>query len=88
LDVGVSQRCDVPTSDLPRKRLTISPREFAEAVGKSVTYAYRQIWAGKLRVIADAGTMMIPWTEVERFLGTAREYTGDMTPKQEKASNA
>jgi hypothetical protein len=56
------------------ERLALSPREFAAAVGRSPTYAYRQIYAGRLRPIWDAGRLLIPRSEVDRFLARAAEY--------------
>ena len=56
------------------ERLALSPREFAAALGKSATFAYRQIYAGRIRPISDCGRMMISRSEVERFLSRAAEY--------------
>jgi Helix-turn-helix domain len=56
------------------ERLALSPREFAAAVGRSPTYAYRQIYAGRIKPISDAGRLLIPRSEVDRFLARAVEY--------------
>ena len=56
------------------ERLALSPREFAAALGKSATFAYRQIYAGRIRPISDCGRMMISRSEVDRFLSRAAEY--------------
>src|SRR5439155_24168358 len=56
------------------ERLALSPREFAAAVGRSPTYAYRQIYAGRVRPISDAGRLLIPRSEVDRFLARAADY--------------
>jgi hypothetical protein len=56
------------------ERLALSPREFAAALGKSPTFAYRQIYAGRIRPISDCGRMMISRSEIERFLARAAEY--------------
>jgi hypothetical protein len=56
------------------ERLAFSPREFAAALGKSATFAYRQIYAGRIRPISDCGRMMIPRSEIDQFLGRAAEY--------------
>ena len=56
------------------ERLALSPREFAAALGKSPTFAYRQIYAGRIRPISDCGRMMISRSEVDRFLSRAAEY--------------
>jgi hypothetical protein len=56
------------------ERLAFSPREFAAALGKSATFVYRQIYAGRIRPISDCGRMMISRSEVDRFLSRAAEY--------------
>jgi hypothetical protein len=56
------------------ERLSLSPKEFSEANGKSPTWGYRQIYSGKVKVISDCGRMLIPRSEVERFLGRADIY--------------
>jgi hypothetical protein len=55
-------------------RLALSPREFGATLGKSATFAYRQIYAGRIRPISDCGRMMIARSEVDRFLARAAEY--------------
>lgn len=64
------------------KRVAFSPAEFAELFGKSQTWGYRQIYAGKVNVITDHGRTLIPAAEVERILGSAGEYNGPTTDKQ------
>jgi helix-turn-helix protein len=49
------------------ERLAFSPKEFAAALGKSPTYAYRQIYAGRIKPISDAGRLLIPRVEVDAF---------------------
>jgi hypothetical protein len=56
------------------ERFGFSPKEFAEANGKSATWAYRQIYSGKVKVISDCGRILIPRSEVDRFLARAAEY--------------
>jgi helix-turn-helix protein len=64
-------------------QLAFSPTEAALACGKSPTWAYRQIWAGKLRVLnAEQGRLMIPRSEIEHFLSGAEKYTPE--PKHAK----
>jgi hypothetical protein len=60
----------IPLSD----RLGFSPKEFSRANGKSATWGYRQIYAGKVKVISDCGRLLIPRSEIERFLARAEEY--------------
>jgi hypothetical protein len=56
------------------ERFGYSPKEFGEANGRSSTWGYRQIYSGKVKVISDAGRLLIPRSEVERFLASAAEY--------------
>jgi hypothetical protein len=68
------------------QRLTYSHKEFAEANGKSATWAYRQIYASKIKVISDCGRLRIPRSEVDHFLARAAEYNPQPKPKQNAAS--
>src|SRR5262249_41321163 len=63
------------------QRFSFSPREFAEANGKSATWAYRQIYAGRIKPISDCGRLIIPRSEVERFLARTVEYNPQRKPK-------
>jgi hypothetical protein len=56
------------------ERLGLSPREFGLTIGRSATKVYRDIYGGKIKVIADCGRMIIPRSEVDRFLARAAEY--------------
>jgi len=56
------------------ERLAFSPKEFAAAVGRSPTFAYRTIYRGWIRPISDGVRMMIPRAEVDRFLARAANY--------------
>jgi hypothetical protein len=56
------------------ERLGFSPKEFGEANGRSATWAYRQVYSGKVNVISDCGRMLIPRSEVDRFLARAAAY--------------
>ena len=55
-------------------RLAFSPAEFAGLCGRSATYGYRQIYAGRVKPISDAGRMLIPRSEVDAFLARAAGY--------------
>jgi len=56
-------------------RVAFSPGEFAALFGKSQTWGYRQIYAGKVKAVTEYGRTLIPALEVERILGGAKEYT-------------
>lgn len=51
------------------KRVSYSFAEFAEMVGKEVTWVYRQVYKGRIRAITGFGVAMIPATEIERIFG-------------------
>jgi len=56
------------------ERLALSPREFGALLGKSATFGYRAIYRGWVKPISDCGRLMIPRTEVDRFLERSAEY--------------
>lgn len=58
------------------ERVSFSPGEFAALFGKSQTWGYRQIYAGKVKTITEYGRIQIPAAEVERILATAGTYHG------------
>lgn len=66
-------------------RVAFSPGEFATLFGKSQTWGYRQIYAGKVNAITEHGRILIPAKEVERVLESAGIYNGREKPKQAKA---
>lgn len=57
-------------------KVTFSPAEFAEVFGKERTWAYRQLYAGKVQAITEFGRTMIPKSEVDRMLKEAGRYLG------------
>lgn len=61
------------------ERAAYSPQEFSALFGKSQTWGYRQIYAGKVQAISQFGRLMIPAGEVERIVKTADEYSGRVT---------
>ena len=65
------------------ERLAFSPGEFAQLFGKSQTWGYRQIYAGKVKAITEHGRILIPAVEVEAILKTAGVYDG-IKPKPAK----
>ena len=56
------------------QRAAYSPAEFAALFGRSPTWGYRQIYAGRVRPIADCGRLLIPYTEVDSILARRCEY--------------
>ncbi|MEM7146339.1 MAG: hypothetical protein AAF591_14480 [Verrucomicrobiota bacterium] len=68
-------------------RITYSPAEFAALFNRERTWAYRQIYAQKVKTITEFGRIMIPAAEVERVLASAHEY-GWTVKKKKKQKNS
>ncbi len=68
------------------ERVAFSPREFAELFGKSQTWGYRQIYAGKVKAITRHGRILIPAAEVDAILKSAGTYDGSK-PKTVKTKS-
>lgn len=67
------------TSILPiqsPERVVLTPIEFAALFGRHYSWAYRQIYAGKVKVISKLGRIMIARSEVDRILGHQEIYDG------------
>jgi predicted site-specific integrase-resolvase len=62
------------THVLLSERIVVTPREFASLFGRHYTWAYRQIYAGNIKVISKLGRMMIPSSEVDRLLKQNSTY--------------
>ena len=56
------------------QRAAVSPAEFAALCGRSPTWAYRQIYAARIKPISDCGRLLIPRSEVDSFLARKAEY--------------
>ena len=60
----------------PPERVVLTPTEFAALFGRHYSWAYRQIYAGKVKVISKLGRIMIARSEVDRILGYQEIYNG------------
>jgi predicted site-specific integrase-resolvase len=67
---------DSPSPIKPSERVVLTPTEFAAVFGRHYTWAYRQIYAGNVKVITKLGRMMIPRSEVDRLLQNKETYPG------------
>jgi hypothetical protein len=56
------------------KRVAFSPVEFAGLCGRSATWGYRQIYAGRIKPISGCGRLLIPRSELDSFLARKVEY--------------
>lgn len=70
--------------DKSTPRLGYSPAEFAAAFGRHASWAYRLVYAGKLKVLQSLGRTIIPTTEVDRVLSGAENYDPQPAPKKRK----
>lgn len=57
-------------------KVTYTPAEFAALFGKERTWAYRQLYAGKVKAITKLGQTQIPQSEVDKLLNGAERYNG------------
>src|SRR4030095_2868977 len=56
------------------ERAAFSAAEFAALCGRSPTWAYRQIYAARIKPICACGRLLIPRSEVDSFLARQVEY--------------
>jgi hypothetical protein len=64
-------------------RAAYSPAEFAAACGRHPTWAYRLLYANKIRAITELGRILIPASELQRVLSLAQPYDPRPKPKPE-----
>jgi hypothetical protein len=68
-------------------QLAFSPAEAGIVCSKSPTWAYRKIYDGTFKVInAEDGRLLIPRSEIERFLGGAAEMRSPAESATREAS--
>jgi hypothetical protein len=64
-------RMNDPQNEVPRTAFTLE--ETAALFGKHRSWAYRQVYAKRMKVITGYGAMLVPKSEVERILNSARQ---------------
>ena len=69
------------------QRLGFSPKEFGVLNGRSPTWAYRRIYQGDVKVIANAGRILIPRSEVDAFMARATQYNPQAKPRRSEKKN-
>jgi ABC-type phosphate/phosphonate transport system ATPase subunit len=67
------------------QQMALSPTEAALACGRSPTRGYRRVWDGTFSVVNENGRLMIPASEITRFLAGASKY--DPQPKAKNGGN-
>jgi hypothetical protein len=70
------------------QRLAFTPFEFGHVLGRSETWAYRQLYSGTVKAISDAGRLLIPRSELDRFLARAAEYNPQAKPQRKMGGEA
>ncbi|MEO6785912.1 MAG: hypothetical protein ABI318_07235 [Chthoniobacteraceae bacterium] len=68
------------------KRVAYSPGEFAALFGKHQTWGYRQLYRGTVKAITQCGRILIPRSEVDRLLSSAKTYDGTVQPVRSRRS--
>jgi Helix-turn-helix domain len=64
------------------ERVALSPAQFAALCGRSPTWAYRQIYAGRILPISEYGRLLIPRSELDALLARKAEYNPTQGGKQ------
>ena len=67
------------------QRLAFTCSEFAAAFGRHPSWAYRQLYAGKIHAISELGRTLIPATELDRLLAAAKPYNPGTRKQLENA---
>jgi hypothetical protein len=76
MDANAKPRRSQKKRRLPlSQRATLTPEEFAAQFGKQKIWAYRQIYAGRIKGITGFGNLMIPRSEIDRILKSANAVT-------------
>jgi hypothetical protein len=63
-------------------RAAFSPAEFAASCGRHPSWAYRLLYANKVRAVTELGRILIPASELERVLSLAEPYNPKPKHKQ------
>ena len=56
-----------------QERAGFTPTEFAHLFGRQSVWTYRQIYAGRLKIIKAFGRVLIPKTELDRIIAEAAQ---------------
>jgi hypothetical protein len=68
------------------ERLAFSPKEFASFYGRHPSWAYRLLYANKLKAVTELGRILIPASEMERLHNLAGPYNPDRKLKTQNKS--
>ena len=70
--IARSPKIDVPLLD----RAAVTLNEFSALFGRQNTWGYRQMYAGRIKVLKDLGRILVPRSEVQRLMNEAGIYDG------------
>jgi uncharacterized protein YbbK (DUF523 family) len=63
-------------------QMALTPTQAAIACSRSPTWGYRRVYDGTFKVIDDEdGRLLIPRSEIERYLGSAEKYNPEPKAK-------
>jgi hypothetical protein len=80
---GSESLCNtVAMQETPRDRLGYTVAEFSRKFGHAPAWGYRKLYEGRVFAIQDMGDLLIPVSEVERILKSARRYDPQPNRKQ------
>ena len=71
----------MPTETQSVIRAAYSPAEFAATCGRHPSWAYRLLYADKIRAVTELGRILIPASELERVLSLAQPYNPKRKPE-------
>ncbi len=63
---------EIPLSERP----LLSMAEFAALCGHHPSWAYRQVYRGRIKPVQDFGELRIPRSELERLMDSAKIFQG------------
>ena len=56
-------------------------KEFASLFGRSVRWGYDRVYKGEVKALDRMGVTVIPQSEIRKYLGKTKDYTGKRATK-------
>lgn len=69
-----AERSAEQISQVMADRAAFSVAEFSKLFGRHPSWGYRRLYRGDVRAITEFGRVLVPCSEVQRLLKTARIY--------------
>ena len=70
------QRAEQELGENTELKLAYTVPQFAALFEHHQVWGYRQLYSGRVRILDQPGRILIPRSEVERFLSRVIEYSG------------